>query len=102
MKDRLLADYTGPVTLDDPSHEHSKPVITYISRQTAAHRRLKEEVHEELITELQKLEKEGLAEIQVEEFTDADPKNEQVAKLSRTTVSKTFISDFQPILTALD
>jgi hypothetical protein len=47
---------------------------------------LKEEVHEELVAELQKLEKDGLAEVHVEEFTDADPKNEQVAKLSRTTV----------------
>ncbi|KAJ9103166.1 hypothetical protein QFC21_002588 [Naganishia friedmannii] len=88
LKDRLLANYNGPVPLDDPSHEHSKPVITYISRQTAAHRRLKEQVHEELVAELQKLEKDGLAEVHMEEFTDADPKNEQVAKLSRTTASK--------------
>jgi hypothetical protein len=47
-------------------------------------------VHEELVAELQKLEKDGLAEVHVEEFTDADPKNEQVAKLSRTTVSDIF------------
>ncbi|KAJ9119165.1 hypothetical protein QFC22_003657 [Naganishia vaughanmartiniae] len=91
LKDRLLASYTGPVSLDDPGHAASQPVITYISRQTAVFRRLKEEVHEELVAELKELEEEGLAEVQVEEFTDADPKDEQVAKLSRTTASTTFL-----------
>lgn len=35
------------------------------------------------------LDDEGIADVFVEEFTDADPKDEQVAKLSRTTVRTT-------------
>lgn len=64
-----------------------KPVITYMSRQTAKTRTLTPESHEALIKELQKIEDEGLAEFNVEEFTDLDPKDEQVAKIARTTVS---------------
>lgn len=75
------------MSLKDASHAHSKPVITYLSRQTAAHRHLREDVHEALVVGLKGLEKEGVAEVNIEEFTDADPKDEQVAKLSRTTVS---------------
>lgn len=62
-------------------------MVTYLSRQTAAHRHLTDEAHENLIAGLKVLEKEGVAEVNIEEFTDADPKDEQVAKLSRTTVS---------------
>lgn len=87
LKDRLLRNYKGPVSLEDPSHAHSKPVITYLSRQTAAHRHLREDVHDALVVGLKGLEKEGIAEVNIEEFTDADPKDEQVARLSRTTVS---------------
>lgn len=87
LKDRLIRNYNGPVSLKDPSHANSKPVITYLSRQTAAHRHLREDVHDALIVGLKGLEKEGIAEVNIEEFTDADPKDEQVAKLSRTTVS---------------
>lgn len=62
-------------------------MITYLSRQTAAHRHLREDVHDALVVGLKELEKGGIAEVNIEEFTDADPKDEQVAKLSRTTVS---------------
>jgi hypothetical protein len=62
-------------------------VITYLSRQTAAHRHLRGDVHNALVVGLKELEKEGIAEVNIEEFTDADPKDEQVVKLSRTTVS---------------
>ncbi|KAJ9116168.1 hypothetical protein QFC20_000848 [Naganishia adeliensis] len=86
LKDRLLRNYKGPVSLEDPSHAHSKPVITYLSRQTAAHRHLREDVHDALVVGLKEFEKEGIAEVNIEEFTDADPKDEQVAKLSRTTI----------------
>ncbi|KAJ9110104.1 hypothetical protein QFC19_001775 [Naganishia cerealis] len=86
LKDRILANYAGPVSIVDPSHMLSRPVITYISRQTAAHRRLKGEIHEQLVAELQTLEQDRIAEVHIEEFTDADSKDEQVAKLSRTTI----------------
>jgi hypothetical protein len=85
LKDRILVNYTGPVTLRDHQHAHSKPVITYLSRQTAAHRRLKEETHDALVAALMELDDEGVADVYVEESTDADRKAEQVAKLSRTT-----------------
>jgi hypothetical protein len=88
LKDRIIVNYTGPVTLQDHHHAHSKPVITYLSRQTAAHRRLKEETHDALVAALMELDDEGVADVYVEEFTDADPKDEQVAKLSRTTVRR--------------
>jgi hypothetical protein len=86
MKARILRNYRGSVTLQDPSHSKSKPVITYLSRQTATFRRLKQEIHEELVAGLKLLEQESIAEVQIEEFTDSDPKEDQVAKLSRTTV----------------
>jgi hypothetical protein len=85
----MLAKYRGPVSLQDPSHANSKPVVTYLSRQEAFHRTLNPETHEELIVGLKALEEEGLAEVQIERFTDTDPKDEQAAKLSRTTVSST-------------
>ncbi|KAJ9119169.1 hypothetical protein QFC22_003661 [Naganishia vaughanmartiniae] len=87
LKKRMLADYKGPVSLKDPSHAKSKPVITYLSRQEAVFRTLSDEAHEALSVGLKTLEQEGLAEVNVETFTDADPKDEQVAKISRTTVS---------------
>ncbi|KAJ9119166.1 hypothetical protein QFC22_003658 [Naganishia vaughanmartiniae] len=86
LKKRLLVDYRGPVSLKDPSHAKSKPVITYLSRQEAIHRRLRPEVHEELSAGLKVLEEEGLAEVNIEMFVDSDPKYDQVAKLSRTTI----------------
>ncbi|KAJ9122995.1 hypothetical protein QFC24_004034 [Naganishia onofrii] len=86
LKKRLLANYRGPISLKDPSHAHSKPVITYLSRQEALHRRLNNETHEELSAGLKVLEQEGLAEVNIEMFIDSDPKEDQVAKLSRTTI----------------
>ncbi|KAJ9122998.1 hypothetical protein QFC24_004037 [Naganishia onofrii] len=86
MKARILRNYRDSVTLQDPSHSKSKPVITYLSRQTATFRRLKQEIHEELVAGLKLLEQESIAEVQIEDFTDSDPKEDQVAKLSRTTV----------------
>ncbi|KAJ9122996.1 hypothetical protein QFC24_004035 [Naganishia onofrii] len=86
LKERMLAKYRGPVSLQDPSHANSKPVVTYLSRQEAFHRTLNPETHKELIVGLKALEEEGLAEVQIERFTDTDPKDEQAAKLSRTTI----------------
>ncbi|KAJ9103162.1 hypothetical protein QFC21_002584 [Naganishia friedmannii] len=86
IKARILRNYQGPVTLQDSSHRKSKPVITYLSRQTATFRRLKQESHEELVAGLKSLEQEGIAEVHIEEFTDNDLKDDQVAKLSRTTI----------------
>lgn len=83
----MLANYRGPVSLKDPGHAKSKPVITYLSRQEANHRKLNPETHEELMRAIKGLEKEGICEVNVEEFSDTDAKDEQVAKLSRTTVS---------------
>lgn len=87
LKKRLLSNYKGPVSLKDPSHARSKPVVTYLSRQEALHRRLRPEIHAELSAGLKALEQEGLAEVNLETFIDSDPKDDQVAKLSRTTVS---------------
>jgi hypothetical protein len=87
LKVRMLANYKGQVSLKDAGHAKSKPVITYLSRQEASHRKLNPETHEELKMALKVLEDEDLAEVNVEEFSDADSKDEQVAKLSRTTVS---------------
>lgn len=89
IKARILRNYKGPVKLQDPSHSKSKPVITYLSRQTATFRRLKQTTHEELVAGLKSLEHEGIADVFIEEFTDSNPKEDQVAKLSRTTVSIT-------------
>lgn len=90
LKDRVLVNYTGTVTLQDHQQAYSKPVVTYLSRQTAGHRRLRQETHEALVEGLAELEEEGVAEVHIEEFTDADPKDEQVAKLSRTTVRRRY------------
>lgn len=87
LKQRILGPYRGSVSLRDPSHAHSKPVITYLSRQEAVFRTLSDEAHEALSLGLKSLEDEGLAEVNIETFTDALSKDEQVAKLSRTTVS---------------
>lgn len=85
LKHRILRNYAGKISPKPPS----KPVVTYLSRQTAAHRHLTDEAHAGLIAGLKVLEDEGVAEVNIEEFTDADPKDEQIAKLSRTTVSYT-------------
>ena len=82
LKNRILRNYAGKISPNLPD----KPVVTYLSRQTAAHRHLTDKAHKDLIASLKALEKEGVAEVRIEEFTDADPKDEQVAKLSRTTV----------------
>ena len=62
--------------------------MTYLSRQKALYRRLSNRAHHHLISGLKALEREGLAEVCIEEFIDQVPKDEQVAKLSRTTVSQ--------------
>ncbi|KAJ9110105.1 hypothetical protein QFC19_001776 [Naganishia cerealis] len=86
LKQPILRNYKGPVSLKDPSHAKSKPVITYLSRQDAVHRTLTAEAHELLVAGLKALEKEDFAEVNIEEFNDATPKDEQVTKLSRTTI----------------
>lgn len=81
LRDRILEKFPSkfkPANL---------PVITYMSRQKATTRNLRGDVNEQLIAELQKIADEGLAEFNVEEFTDKDAKEDQVAKLARTTVS---------------
>lgn len=83
LKNRVLANYKGNVSLQPPR----KPVVTYLSRQQATFRRLTQESHDSLIHELRRLEKEGLIEFNLEDFGDGDSKEDQVAKMSRTTVS---------------
>lgn len=84
LRDRLLVNYNGST---DPVPNEDKPVITYLSRQSARHRRILDSDHLALIRELKKLENEGLAEVNVEAFEDGTPVEEQVAKIARTTVS---------------
>ncbi|KAJ9103165.1 hypothetical protein QFC21_002587 [Naganishia friedmannii] len=93
LKKRLLTNYNGPVSLNDSSHANSKPVVTYLSRQEAIHRKLSTEAHDELSAGLKVLEEEELAEVNIETFIDSDTKDDQVAKLSRTTIFVTLHGD---------
>lgn len=83
LKRCVLKGYKGKVSLQTPR----KPVVTYLSRQKATFRRLTPDNHDLLIRELRRVEREGLIEFNVEDFGDGDSKQDQVAKISRTTVS---------------
>lgn len=82
LKHRIVADYHGPTPLSMPE----KPLVLYLQRQTDG-RRLVEEDHEALIKELYKLRDDGIAEVDLEAFDSAMAFDEQVARISRATVS---------------
>jgi protein O-GlcNAc transferase len=83
LRVKVLEHYKSNILPPD----HDKYVVTYLSRQNANFRRIDEGDHQALINELKKLEAEGLAEVNVEEFQDGTPIEEQVAKMARTTVN---------------
>lgn len=81
LRNRVLANYHGPKTLP------KKPVVTYLARQDSS-RRLFHEDHDALWQELQKLESEGIAEVNMDSFNSSIPFDHQVARIARTTVSE--------------
>lgn len=63
-----------------------KLLVLYLQRQTDG-RRLVEEDHEALIKELSKLQEDGIADVALEAFNSNMAFDEQVARISRATVS---------------
>jgi hypothetical protein len=62
------------------------PIVTYVSRQGGAWRRLGDEYHEGLVQALNDLEREGVCKVNVARLETMDLK-EQVALVARSTVS---------------
>lgn len=62
-----------------------KPIVTYVSRQTAKQRRLMPKDHQDLVRGLLQLEKEGLCQVLIPEM-ERMPIKEQVEIASRSTV----------------
>ena len=79
-------DPAGPADLG--SQGWALPVVTYISRQGAG-RRLTKEDHELLVESLKQLEDDGLCTLQIPMMERLSLK-EQVAVISKTTVSSSF------------
>ncbi|RXK39812.1 hypothetical protein M231_02867 [Tremella mesenterica] len=80
MRERLLAGHSAEY---GPARE-SRPVITYLSRQSTG-RRLANESHDALVEELETLSKSGRAEVRYEVFEDTSIP-EQWARIARTTI----------------
>ncbi|KAE9403549.1 hypothetical protein BT96DRAFT_990210 [Gymnopus androsaceus JB14] len=62
-----------------------KPIVTYVSRQTAKQRRLMPKDHQDLVRGLLQLEKEGLCQVLIPEM-ERMPIKEQVEIASRSTI----------------
>ena len=89
LRERLLIDYKGPIPVERTKEGAPKtklPVITYITRQTTT-RRLTDESHDELMKELDRIRKEKLAEVNVEEFEERSVED-QIVIMGRTSVSR--------------
>jgi hypothetical protein len=89
LRERLLTDYKGPIPVERTKEGAPKtklPVITYITRQTTT-RRLTDESHDDLMKELDRIRKEKLAEVNVEEFEERSVED-QIAIMGRTSVSR--------------
>lgn len=87
LRERLLADYKGPIPVERTKEGAPKtklPVITYITRQTTT-RRLTDESHDDLMKELDRIRKEKLAEVNVEEFEERSVED-QIAIMGRTSI----------------
>jgi hypothetical protein len=83
LRDRLLNDYKGPVSL----HRSNKtPKVLYLSRQGSG-RALAPNDHQRLVDSLKELQEEGLVDLEVTTFSSAIPFQEQVAKVSTSDVS---------------
>jgi hypothetical protein len=83
LRDRVLENYAGPFSLKRSSR---KPKLLYLSRQSAG-RSLRDQDHEDLVIELQKLHDEGLVDYEEVEFDKSVPFQDQVAKISTVDVS---------------
>lgn len=86
LRERLLRGYDHPVLRKKKS---SKPVLTYLERQSTT-RRLTNESHAGVVEGLERLAADGLVEFTVETFGTpagkAMPFEEQIAIISRTDV----------------
>lgn len=88
LRRRLLAGYEGNITTGTTAAGAPKtklPVITYITRQQTT-RKLTDKGHEDLMRELDAIRKEGLAEVNVEQFEERGIQD-QIAIMGRTSVS---------------
>ncbi|KAK4687900.1 hypothetical protein P7C73_g2208, partial [Tremellales sp. Uapishka_1] len=81
IRDRILNNYSGPV----PLKKGPLPKVLYLSRQDST-RRLVHEDHDKLVLALEKLHKDGVAEVSIEMFGSHMPFEDQVAKISTVDV----------------
>jgi protein O-GlcNAc transferase len=84
MRAQILSKHRG----DLPEPSASRPVITYLSRQSTD-RRLTDQGHLDVVEELQAIAKTGKAEYHLEVFEDV-PVPEQWARIARTTVCRLY------------
>ncbi|KAJ8494657.1 hypothetical protein ONZ45_g8760 [Pleurotus djamor] len=81
LRNRVFEGYHGPTPLAMPE----RPLVMYLQRQDSG-RRLVTEDHLELVRELKRLQKDGVADYVVESFNSSVPFAEQVARISRATI----------------
>lgn len=83
LRDRLLKNYKGPVSLK----KGKLPLLAYLHRQESS-RRLNHDDHAKLVVALQQLQAEGLVDYELLHFTKDMPFEDQVATISRVDVSR--------------
>lgn len=81
LRDVLLKNYRGKVDM----RPKSVPRVSYLTRQDTS-RRLLDEAHQDLIHALERLQDEGLCELQILHFTDETPFEDQIAHMAATDV----------------
>lgn len=86
LRKTVLGNFLGNVESRNSDHDAGrKPVVTYVSRQSAG-RRLTTEAHEGLVDALKQLEEEGLCDVRIPVMEHMTLK-EQIELASSTTVS---------------
>jgi protein O-GlcNAc transferase len=80
-----FASLTDRTVLSPPLDKSTKPVVTYVSRQSSG-RRLTEDSDKSLVDALRELEAEGLCEVQIVRMENLSLK-EQVRVVARSAVS---------------
>ncbi|KAL0955964.1 hypothetical protein HGRIS_002146 [Hohenbuehelia grisea] len=81
LRNRILSSYRGSTPLGMPL----KPLVIYLQRQDSS-RRLFEEDHDALVYELERLQRDGVADVSFEAFNSSMPFDEQVARIARATI----------------
>ncbi|GMK59543.1 hypothetical protein CspeluHIS016_0801490 [Cutaneotrichosporon spelunceum] len=79
LRQRVLKGYRGHVNL----RRSRRPRVKYLTRQETT-RRLTNASHEGLITELRRLENDGLVDLSILQFVDGDSFMDQVAEMATT------------------